>query len=58
MRIEKCVESESGKITVYVDDDTVRATDNEAAVDLINVLNAAAGSTKWRPKQGESNEQA
>ncbi len=38
MRIEKCVEDNGKRITVYVDDDTVRATDHEAVRDLIHVL--------------------
>ncbi len=56
MRIEKTVEHNEQRITVYVDDDTVRATDHEAVIDLIHALNAAAA--RWPAKQGESNEQA
>ncbi len=46
MRIEKCVENASGKITVSVDDDTIRATDNEAVNELLQVLDAAMEGVK------------
>ncbi len=61
MRIEKCVEDDGDRrITVYVDDDTVRATDHEAVRDLIRVLLAAlaAGESQYGDIEGESNEQA
>ena len=41
MRIEKCVEDNGKTVTLYVEDDTVRATDHEAVRDLIQVLNDA-----------------
>lgn len=46
MRIEKCAEHDGKRVTVYVDDDTVRATDHEAVRDLIQVLEAAMESGK------------
>ena len=41
MRIEKCAEQDGKKVTVIVDDDTVRATDHAAVEYLVRVLNAA-----------------
>ena len=45
MRIEKCAEHDGKKVTVYVDDDTVRSTDREAVRLLIQALEAAMDST-------------
>ena len=57
MRIEKCAEHDGKRLTVYVEDDTVRATDQEAVQALLGVLDAvtARGMNESSGLEGEAN---